>query len=404
MDHQNKNAVPTKGDRIRNIATTVVFCLFVGVFSLLCIFHKPVGISESERRELAKFPKITWSSIKSTSFMSNFDKYSMDQFPLRDSFRRLHSFYQLYVVNRKDTNGVAITDDGYMAAVKGSLNEKSVQNVIDKMKMIYDRYLTSHGGDVYFTVVPDKGYFLAEEGYPSIEYDVLVSMMRAGLTQMEYIDIFGELSLEDYYRTDTHWSQDKITGVADKIAEALGCGDRLTGDYKVNSLYPFNGVYVGQLALDVEPDTLNYLTSDILDACTVYDYEAKTTGSIYNFAKFDGLDPYDFFLSGTRAMLRIDNPNAKTDEELVVFRDSFGSSIIPLLAEGYKSIYIVDTRYIAPSLLEKEYIEITGIVNGETVVNRMENDFYLDFTDKDVLFLYSALILNDSYGLKGWNG
>ena len=80
------------------------------------------------------------------------------------------------------------------------------------------------------------------------------------------------------------------------------------------------------------------------------------------------------FLSGTKALLRIDNPNATTDEELIIFRDSFGSSITPLLAEGYKSIYLVDIRYVMPDLLDR----------------------FIDFEGKDVLYLYSALILNSN--------
>ena len=90
------------------------------------------------------------------------------------------------------------------------------------------------------------------------------------------------------------------------------------------------------------------------------------------FVREDGNAGYDFFLSGTRALLRIDNPNASTDEELIIFRDSFGSSLSPLLVEGYKSIYIVDIRYVMPDML--------GMM--------------IDFEGKDVLMMYSALVLN----------
>ena len=62
----------------------------------------------------------------------------------------------------------------------------------------------------------------------------------------------------------------------------------------------------------------------------------------------------------------------------MVFRDSFGSSLIPLLVKDYARITIVDTRYIAPQLLTQ----------------------YLQFENQDVLFLYSSLILNSSSALK----
>jgi hypothetical protein len=106
--------------------------------------------------------------------------------------------------------------------------------------------------------------------------------------------------------------------------------------------------------------------------CSVYDYETNQTTGIYDREKFNGKDGYDVFLGGTKALLRIDNPNAETERELVVFRDSFGSSLIPLLVQGYKSIYVVDIRYIVPDAIPH----------------------YIDMEGKETLFLYSALILN----------
>ena len=89
-------------------------------------------------------------------------------------------------------------------------------------------------------------------------------------------------------------------------------------------------------------------------------------------------DPYEVYVGGPVSLITIENPNANTQEELIVFRDSFGSSIAPLLAQGYKKITLVDIRYIQPMVLGN----------------------YIDFTNKDVLFLYSTLVLNNSETLK----
>ena len=76
--------------------------------------------------------------------------------------------------------------------------------------------------------------------------------------------------------------------------------------------------------------------------------------------------------------MTIDNSNAGSEKELVVFRDSFGSSLAPLLAEGYKKITLVDIRYIQPGVLKS----------------------YIDFSGQDVLFIYSTMVLNNSETLK----
>ena len=361
--------------KIKNIAVTFSFLIALALLSGMCIkmYLNPVATSESERRPLAQFPtEITWESIEDRTSIEKFEDYSVDQFPFREFFRSVKAKFHLNVLGLAENNGLAVKD-GYIAKIEQEFNEEIVDYSLGRLQYVYEKFLKENGGDKFVAIVPDKNYFLGKEyGYPAPDYDKLTEDVKESLSGMEYIDLFGLLELEDYYRTDTHWSQDKIGAVVDKLLAEMGAADRVTGDYKENTLYPFYGVYYGQSALQPEPDTITYLTSDILDSCTVYDYETGETYGIYNFEKFNGKDGYDFFLSGTKALLRIDNPNATTDEELIVFRDSFGSSITPLLAEGYKSVYVVDIRYVMPDMLDR----------------------FIDFEGKDVLYIYSALILN----------
>ena len=361
--------------KVKNIVVTFVFVAFLAFFAGMCgmKYSNPTATSESERRPLAQFPEeITWESIVDRTTINKFEDYTVDQFPFREFFRSLKAKFQLNVLCLSENNGLAVKD-GYIAKIEQEFTEELVDYSISRLQYVYEKFLKDNGGDKFVSIVPDKNYFLAKEyGYPSPDYEKLVEDVKAALSDMEYIDIFGELELEDYYRTDTHWSQEKIAAVVDKLLASLSVADRVTGEYKENTLYPFYGVYYGQSALKPTPDTITYLTSEILDNCTVYDYETGETYGIYNFEKFEGKDGYDFFLSGTKALLRIDNPNATTDEELIIFRDSFGSSIAPLFAEGYKSVYLVDIRYVMPDLLGN----------------------LIDFEGKDVLYLYSALILN----------
>ena len=94
--------------------------------------------------------------------------------------------------------------------------------------------------------------------------------------------------------------------------------------------------------------------------------------------KLDSKDLYDVYLSGARSLLTIENPNVATNRELIVFRDSFGSSMVPLLVNDYARVTLVDLRYIRSDYLGK----------------------FLDFHGQDVLFLYSTLLLNNSAAIK----
>ena len=177
-----------------------------------------------------------------------------------------------------------------------------------------------------------------------------------------------------YYRTDTHWRQETLGETAAAIAAAMGAS--LPAEYEtVDVSSAFRGVYAGQYALPVEPDALRYLTNGTITALRVYDYETGAEIPVYDLTLAAGRDGYEMFLGGTKALLTIKNPNAETDRELVIFRDSFGSSIAPLLAQGYAKVTVVDIRYMAPALAGR-FVELSQA--------------------DDVLFLYSTGVLNHS--------
>ena len=141
---------------------------------------------------------------------------------------------------------------------------------------------------------------------------------------------------------------------------------------------PFYGVYYGQSALPLDAEEIKYFTSDVIDSFEVYDHQNGKPISVYDMEKANGKDPYEMFLSGSLSLITIDNPKVQNGKELVVFRDSFGSSITPLLSMGYSKITVVDIRYIQSSVLDR----------------------FVDFENSDVLFLYSTLVLNNSETLK----
>ena len=365
-----------------NLILVCIMAVFFFGMSFLCWFKGVDEYSDSERRVLKSFPTLNEETIFNGKFMAEFETYTLDQFPLRDEFRSIKAIAQLRIFRQKSNNDLYIAD-GYVAKVEYPLNEYMLENAGKKFQYLYGTYMADSDITLYFSIVPDKNYFLAEEnGYLSMDYEQFFAMMQQETDYMQYIDIADVLSIEDYYRTDTHWRQECLLGsdgVANKIAEAMG--NTLTWDYEqVTTTQPFYGVYVGQSALPLEPDTLTYLTNDMLEACTItsYDTGMPIEKEIYELEELDGKDPYEMFLAGSDALLVIDNPNATTDKELVVFRDSFASSLLPLLIESYQKVTVIDIRYISSGMLGN----------------------FVKFDNQDVLFIYSTLVLNSSTSFK----
>ena len=367
------------GKRIRNIACTVCFAIFILALGAACFLREPVQILVSERRKAAQLPEFSVESVMDKSLFDDFEKYLTDQFPLRDSFRSINAAISMKLLRQTDNGGVYLAE-GHISEFQSTLNESSVKATADKLNSIYEKYISGKNARVYCSVVPDKNYYLAEKnGYPSLDYDKMLEIFTSEIKNMEYIDIFDCLTIDDYYKTDSHWKQEEIGSVVDRLSEKMNFKTRPFSDYKEQKLADFEGVYAPRLALGSMKDEIIALSSHVTDSAKVFNLETnKTMQGVYDMSKLDGYDKYEVFLSGAAAFLTVENPLAEEKRELVVFRDSFGSSLIPLMLDGYSKITIVDIRYISPQIL------------GE----------YVDFTNCDVLFIYNTLILNQSNILK----
>ncbi len=351
------------------------------VLSLACWLGEDKLYSESERRVLTQQPELTAEALLSGSFTKDFESWTLDQFPGRDGWRQVKAFAALDLFRQKDNNDL-YQHRGHLSKLEYPYRPYMLENAANKMQSVYDRYLKEAGGKVYFSIVPDKNRVLAgESGRLSLDYDQFAALLREKTDSFAaYIDLYPLLEeAGDYYRTDSHWQQPQILDVARTLGEAMGL--TLEGEYEeVRVNCPFYGVWYGQAALPGQPDELAYLTNDELEQCTVtvWDTGLPVEIPMYDLEKALGRDPYDLFLNGAVALLTIENPAADPDRELILFRDSFGSSLAPLLAEGYGKITLIDLRYI----------------------NSAGLDQMVDFEGADVLFLYSTLLLNNSTSLR----
>lgn len=363
---------------LKNIVVSACFLLLLFGFALANLLCPDAEISQSERRHLAQTPSLNWETMLDGSFMEKLDDYSLDQFVLRDTFRGLKAFTRFSLLQQKDNNGIFIAQ-GHIGKLEYPLNEASLAHAAERFQWICQTYLPSQ--NLYYAIIPDKSYVLAPaNGYPHLDYDQLVAYFKKNLGEMTYIDLFPYLSVDDYYRTDGHWRQERILDIAQLLLESMGAPQALAlTDYRQDTFGPFYGVYFGQSALPMPADTIHYLVNDQLLSLHSYNYETEQTAPIYDLEKSQGMDPYELFLSGATPIIEIENPKAATERELYIFRDSFASSLAPLFVNSYAKITLIDIRYIAPSLLG-DYIEFAS--------------------GADALFLYSTTLLNQSGALK----
>ena len=351
--------------KVKDILNVVLSALFILVFSLICFFVETPDYSDSERRVLAKMPEITWESISKGEFSQKFESYTTDRLPFRDFFRSVKAYTRYGVFLQSENNGIYVKD-GHISKLDFENNEAMHKYAKDLFIKVNNTYLKDN--KVYFAMIPDKNMFLADI---TLDYKAIEEYFKKELP-FENISVMDLLSQDDYYYTDSHWHQHKITDVADEILKNMGV--TLDTQYTENTLdIPFFGVYTGQSALNVKPDIITYLTNDAIN-----NYKVTGAKAVYDMEKAKSKDAYEFFLSGNQPVITIDNPENTSGKRLVIFRDSFGSSIAPLLAEGYSETVLVDLRYINSNYLGQ----------------------FVNFENADVLFLYSTVLLNNSTSMK----
>ena len=351
---------------MKNKVIAIIFICIIFGFCLISIITKDNVLSSFERRKLAQFPKLD------ANFTKNLDDYLLDQFVFRNQLINLNSYINRRILNKIDNNDVYVVGNNIYDKTY-PLNEKQTTNFSKKVNYIIDNYCQD--SNVYYSVIPDKSKFLYHGKYLKIDYNKLYNLVTTN-TKGKYINISDNLDIDDYYKTDIHWKQENLTDVAKEIVTSMG------KEYKEIEYTPiqynnFYGALYSKAGTNMSPDTLTYLYNKDMENISVTHLEYGQK-EIYDTQKLTGLDAYDVFLSGASSYIEIENKNVKDNSTLILFRDSFASSIAPLLTPYYNKIVMVDLRYIDFNYAKDK----------------------LNFENADVLFLYSSLIINSSDVLK----
>ncbi|RKJ44930.1 hypothetical protein D7X98_09690 [bacterium 1XD8-76] len=360
----------------------ILFFLFLFGMGVLEAYLPDTDISAAERRHLAKAPALSTDTLLSGDYMTDMETYLLDQFPGRNLFRCMKANFDLKLLQKEDTDGYYLIENSIYKR-PAPIKENNILLCADYFDRIMRTYFPDTRG--HYIVIPEKSYYAAlSSKNPTLADRDILSTQEKALSLPEAptltsIDLYSQLSVSDFYRTDSHWRQECLPHAAQYILDGLlkdqeGYIRENASPYREVLLSDaFYGGLSAASGLKPAPDKLITLTNERTESAVVYDYETKKNFSVYQPEKLSSPDPYDIYLGGAKALLEIRVPHPQSGRELVLFRDSFGSSIAPLLLEEYDVIYVVDLRYI-------------------TVSNAMQ--YISPAPDCDVLFLYSTATLS----------
>lgn len=336
--------------KYRSLTIVLLFALILTAVPVAAMALPDRPVSETERRPLNQI--LTFRAYQEShfgadlaSYLAYLEAYLLDQFPLRDRLLILSGISRVYGLGQRDNKGY-YKFEGHLSKLDPTLRKKAVLDALALFINVQNQHLKP-GSRPLFALIPDKNAFMADKGgYPHYDYQALLDLVGEGLDgKMDFLSLKDFLTLDDFYRTDPHWDQARLLYLADRLLASLGRrGDLAYEDYDFSDPLDYLGTFGGQAGLPVEKDKLTWLTNPLLDRMKVRDLLTGEEGGIYDLSKGQGMDPYDLFLGGAKALLTIHNPEGRG--QLVVFRDSYGSSLIPLLAQSYEETVVIDLRYI----------------------------------------------------------
>ena len=360
---------------LREILSASVFIGVIGVLFVINLVIPSPEVLVSERRMPARFPDLNINAIMTGAFMSQFEDYAADHFVQRDTFRGINAFLIFEIYRQNDKSGLYRSSEVGLGQFY-HMDESAISESSLRIKTAAESF---NGLDmnIYYSIIPDKSIY-AERVFPGFNAEAAERIVFESLGEYGYIRLIEDISAEYYYKTDIHWDQSMISRTVNKLLSGMNA-QRDHADHPTVTVGEFKGVYSGQYALPYPPDIMSYVDVSGINVSYLNERTLEfEPGPVYEPASINGVDPYDVFLRGPQAIIILENEKAPS-RELYLFRDSFSSSLAPLLTDAYSKITLIDLRYIHLSMLDQ----------------------LIDFTPgSDVLFLYGSQILNSPSALR----
>ena len=389
-------------------ADAVKIYLFVALLLILFVvgllfFLRP-AVSETEKRELTRFPSFTWESFWSGEYFAQISTWYSDTFPGREVFislnQALKNIYGIRTMQivQNPPSGDNPTDPGGSDPLNpGDENDHTPVERFDTVFVkgnrafeIYkfsqtasDRYAAlinsaaekMSGVEVYNIIAPlSYSINLTEREQQSIgasDVGEAISYMYGQMSERVHtVDVLpGLLEHKDeylYFRTDHHWTArgayyayEAFCNASGQQALPLDGWRKVEHDGFLGTLYASAG---NPPALAETPDIVEaWVPNSTNSMVTLYN---GGSGSNYhsteqfpivqtnpNYYQAAG-SKYNTFIAGDHPLITIENPNpASTNgKSIVVVKESYGNAFVPFLVDQYATVYVVDYRYFQKAI------------------------------------------------------
>lgn len=310
-------------------------CVFVAACLMLCLLPflgmavAPTNTT-TENRRLVSFPEIKKEGKWNQEWLGEAGTYFEEHFAFRPYFVTADSeiMGRVFGVSNMDTvidgeNGwlyYTATRDDYLGA--DTLSERGTYNVLHNLSLL-KRYVEGNGAKFLFTVAPNKnslyGEYMPYYAGKKVSDVKNIELLEPGFEKEKilYADLFSVFEAQDetlYLKRDSHWNQKGAVLAYNTMLDALG------KEHETYETVPSvrTKTEYGDLNLMVYPKS----------AVPEWNYQYEKEPSYQYVSDFKSVED-DWICTS----------NEKGQGSLLMFRDSFGNTLLPLMADVFKDGY-----------------------------------------------------------------
>jgi len=392
-----------KNKNIIFVLIAVTISIIILVLTILFVILDKKDFSDTENRNLAKFPKFTFERLRTGDFIEELEEYLADHFPFRNEFMSLKTGV-LKTVGQDKIGELYLGKDGYLLE-EYNVTPETTNIPIKTLNRFYSSL--PEGTNMSLMLVPTSVEIYREKlptfatntsqrdvinyVYENIDfnginvYDYLEKAKMSFETYCEIAKLKNEYASdidnnidtnlkEDfnlYYKTDHHWTTFGAYLGFVSYMDYLGAKelDRVEFQKITDDFY---GTFYSKLIDNSLPKESMYkLNDDNIEYIVKNVATNKVTNTLYEDNWLDEKDKYSYFLGQNQALLEIENKSIQNDKKILIIKDSYGNSMIHFIAKEYKHVYVIDPRMyrisVSDYIKEKDISEVLLIYNAKTI-------------------------------------
>ena len=393
------------------------YLVYIVIAVLLCFI--PFGAmsfyrteTTTENKTLKEMPSLTTENGYNINILSDLGDYFTDRFAFRNEMVSLNSYISAKLLKTSTVDDVIMGGDGwlyYSATLDdfrhdNPVSERMIYNMAHNVKLMQD-YVESEGKTFVFTVAPNKNslyggnmpnrYKYTIEARSDVER-LIPYLISEGVN---YVDIYSLFKSEPevlYYKGDSHWNNKGAVLAYNALLDAADKDHETYDDTEPEIVSDYYG------------DLNKMLYSSLAEPEKDYKYR-----EVFPYAT---LDP-----NSTVEDDIVETINPSAEGNLLMYRDSFGNSLLPYMASEFENGYFskvvpykvsedlssTGADVVIAEKVERHLPTLAQVVPEMEAPAEYENteDISIDFGLEDIELDGEGLVklLNDKAGTSGWN-